>query len=316
MCIRDRSGGGHVEDGFAARRVAGHLASVRPHSRRRPVQPLRHAAGGLAGAGGRGQRIGGCARRGERRHRPGGDGQAGGAQALHHRPHRAGSQRHHGPGGRSRRRDPAGGRHPDAATPEQPDPDRRAGCRQDGHRRGPGAAHRARRRAADAEGRRAAHARRRPAVGRRQHEGRIRATPARRDRRGAGEPEADRAVHRRDAHAGRGRWRGWHRGRGQPAQARARARSAAHHRRHDFCRIQEVHREGSGTDAAVPGRAGRRARGGQGDPDAARCGEHAREAPSRDAARCRDRGVVRRHPAVRRDGPRPGSQTFDDRAAR
>ena len=108
----------------------------------------------------------------------------------------------------------------------------------------------------------AARARRRPAAGRRQHEGRVRAAPAPGDRRGAGLAQADHPVHRRGAHAGRRRRRGRHRRRGQPAQAGAGARHAAHHRRHHLGRVQEAHREGPGADAALPGRAGRRAERG------------------------------------------------------
>ena len=90
------------------------------------------------------------------------------------------------PGDRARRRDPPDRRHPDAPAPEQPDPHRRGGRRQDRGGRRLRAAHRARRRAAAAQGRAAAHARPRPAAGRRQHEGRVRAAPAPGDRRGAG----------------------------------------------------------------------------------------------------------------------------------
>ena len=122
------------------------------------------------------------------------------------------------------------------------------------------AAHRAGRRAAAAQGRVAAHARHRPAAGRRQHEGRVREPAAPGDRRGAGVAEADHPVHRRGAHADRRRRRGRHRRRRQPAQAGAGARHAAHDRRHDLGGIQEAHREGSGADAPLPGRAGRRAR--------------------------------------------------------
>jgi type VI secretion system protein VasG len=58
------------------------------------------------------------------------------------------------------------------------------------------------------QGRDAAHARHRPAAGRRQHEGRVREPPAAGDRRGAGVAEADHPVHRRGAHADRRRRRG------------------------------------------------------------------------------------------------------------
>ena len=113
-------------------------------------------------------------------------------------------------------------------------------------------------------------ARHRPAAGRREHEGRVREAAALGDRRGAGVAEADHPVHRRGAHADRRRRRGRHRRRGQPAQAGAGARQAAHDRRDDLGRVQEVHREGPGADAALPGRAGRRAERGEGDADAAR----------------------------------------------
>ena len=78
--------------------------------------------------------------------------------------------------------------------------------------------------------------------------------------------------------------------RGQPAQAGAGARQPAHHRRHHLGRIQEVHREGSRADPALPGGAGARAGRGQGDPDAARRREHAGEPSSRAAARPCHRG--------------------------
>ena len=58
------------------------------------------------------------------------------------------------------------------------------------------------------------------------------------------------------AHAGRRGRRGRHRRRGQPAEAGAGARQPAHHRRHHLGRVQEVHREGPGADAPLPGRAG------------------------------------------------------------
>ena len=125
-------------------------------------------------------------------------------------------------------------------------------------------------------------ARPRPAAGRRQHEGRVRAAAAPGHRRGAGQPEADHPVHRRGAHAGRRGRRRRHRRRGQPAEAGAGARQPAHDRRHHLGRVQEVHREGSGADAPLPGRAGGRARRAEGDPDAAR----RRHACSRSTTAC------------------------------
>ena len=83
-------------------------------------------------------------------------------------------------------------------------------------------------------------------------------------------PEADHPVHRRDAYAGRRGRRGRYRRCGQSAQAGAGARQPAHHRRDHLGRVQEAHRERPGADPALPGRAGARARRGQGDPDDAR----------------------------------------------
>jgi type VI secretion system protein VasG len=71
--------------------------------------------------------------------------------------------------------------------------------------------------------------------------------------------KADHPVHRRDAHPGRRGRRCRHRRCGQPAQAGTGARPAAHHRRHDLCRVQEAHREGPGADPPLPEPSGRRA---------------------------------------------------------
>ena len=89
------------------------------------------------------------------------------------------------------------------------------------------------------------HARHRAAAGRREHERRVREPAAAGDRRGAGVAQADHPVRRRGAHADRRRRRGGHRRCREPAQAGAGARHAAHDRRDDVGRIQEVHREGS-----------------------------------------------------------------------
>ena len=77
-------------------------------------------------------------------HRPEPRGQVPGARALRPRPDRAGAQGQARPGHRPRRGDPA--RHPGPLAPheEQPGPDRRAGRRQDRHRRGTRPAHRQR----------------------------------------------------------------------------------------------------------------------------------------------------------------------------
>ena len=93
----------------------------------------------------------------ERPRRPAGDladagGHLRGAREVRPRPDRRGPRRQARPGHRPRRGDPP--RHPGAQPPneEQPGPDRRAGRRQDGDRRGPGPAHRPRRRPGGAQG--------------------------------------------------------------------------------------------------------------------------------------------------------------------
>ena len=71
------------------------------------------------------------------------------AEEIRARPDRGGARRQARPGDRPRRGNPP--HHPGALPPhqEQPGADRRAGRRQDGDRRGPGAPHRQRRRAGD-----------------------------------------------------------------------------------------------------------------------------------------------------------------------
>ena len=83
-------------------------------------------------------------------------------------------------------------------------------------------------------------------------------------------PQADHPVHRRGAYADRRRRRGGHGRRGQSAEAGAGARHAAHDRGDDLGGVQEAYREGPGADPPLPGRAGRGAGGGQGDPHDAR----------------------------------------------
>ena len=167
----------------------------------------------------------------------------------------------------------------------------RGGRRQDRRGRGFRAAHCQGRRAAGAEGGHAARARCRPVAGRREHEGRVREPAAPGDRGGAVLAEADHPVHRRGAHADRRGRRRRDGRRREPAQARARARHAAHDRRHHLGRIQEVLREGPGADPPLPGRAGRRAGRGEGDPDAARHRLAAGKAPSGRDSRRGDRGL-------------------------
>ena len=150
-----------------------------------------------------------------------------------------------------------------AAGPLPPDqeqrrPDRRAGRRQDRHRRRAGAEDRLRRRAALP--RRQAHPRARHLADRRRHQV---PRPVRRapqgDHEGADrEPEHHR-VHRRAAHAGRRGLGGRLARRGQHPQAGALARRDPLHRRDDAGRIPEVHREGPLARAPLPGRQGRSA---------------------------------------------------------
>ena len=75
-----------------------------------------------------------------------------GPQAIRPRPRRGSADRPARPRHRPRRRDPPRHTHPLPQDQEQPRPHRRAGRRQDRHRRGPRPAHRPRRRAGGAEG--------------------------------------------------------------------------------------------------------------------------------------------------------------------
>ncbi len=220
----------------------------------------------------RGRRAGG--RGGRRRAAPGA--QAGrrdpdaGPGPVHDQPDRAGQEGRDRPGDRPRGRGPPDGRHPDPPPPEQPDPHRRGRRRQDGRRRGPGAADCPGRRSRGAQERRAPHPRPRPAPGRRRRQGGVREPAQAGHRRGQGFARADHPVHRRGPHHDRGRRPGRPERRRQPAQAGPGPRRAAHDRRHHLGRVQEVLREGRGAGAAVPGRQGRGARRGPRHPDDAR----------------------------------------------
>ncbi len=86
----------------------------------------------------------------------------------------------------------------------------------------------------------------------------------------------------------------------KPALARGTLRTD---RRHHLRRIQEILREGPGADPPLPGRPGRRARRGQGDPDDARHRLAAREAPQGASS------------STRRSRPRSGSRTATSRPA-
>ena len=120
-------------------------------------------------------------------------------------------------GHRPRRGNPP--HHPGAVAPhqEQSGADRRAGRRQDRDRRGPGAAHRQRRRAGIAEGQEAAGARHGRADRRREISRRVRGAAEGGAQRGDRRRGRRHPVHRRDAHAGRRRQGGRRDGRLQPA---------------------------------------------------------------------------------------------------
>ena len=154
------------------------------------------------------------------------------AEALYPRLHRGRGRRQARSGDRPRRGDPP--HHPGAVAPhqEQSGADRRAGRRQDGHRRGAGASHRAGRRAGEPEGQEGARARHGLADRRREISRRVRGAAeirAERDRGGAG---ADHFVHRRDAYPGRRRQGRRRHGCVEPAEAGFGARRAALRRRH------------------------------------------------------------------------------------
>ena len=175
-------------------------------------------------------------------------------------PDPAGPRQQARPGHRARERDRAGHAGPVAPHQEQPGAHRRAGRRQDRHRRGPGPADRRQRRARDAEGQAALHPRPRRAGGR---------EPVPRRLRGAAEegPEGDphprrhHPVHRRAPHPCRCRGgRGRHRRRLDP-QADAGPRRAADDRGHDARRVPQAPREGRRPRAAVPADQGRAADG-------------------------------------------------------
>ncbi len=120
----------------------------------------------------------GGARRGEWRDAAGTAGQAGSAEALHHRSHGTGAAGKDRSGRGPRRRDSSDRRHSHAPSPEQPDSHGRGGRRQDGCGGRFRAPYRGRRRSAVFERRVAPGTRRRPSASRREHEGRVRAAPA------------------------------------------------------------------------------------------------------------------------------------------
>ena len=222
----------------------------------------------------------------DRARRPAGDqpqprGDLPGPREVRPRPDRRGPGRQARPGHRPRRGDPARHPGPQPAHQEQPGADRRAGRGQDRDRGGPRPAHRARRRARDAQGQARDRARPRRDHRRLQVPRRVRGAPQGRaqgdqGRRGPRDP-----VHRRAAHGGRGRGGGGRDGRVQPAQADARPRRAAHDRRHDARRVPQAHREGRRPRAALPA-GGRRPADGRGDDlDPARPARAVRGPPRR-----------------------------------
>ena len=172
------------------------------------------------------------------------------------------------PGHRPREGDRAGHPDPVAADQEQPCPHRRAGRRQDRHRRGPRPPDRRRRRPRDAAQQARPDARHRVARRRDQVPRRVRGA-AQEDHRGAAQHQRRGPLHRRAAHARRGRrGRGRDR-RGQHPEAAARPRRAPVHRRDDARRVPQVHRARRGARAPLPAGHGRGAdaRADRRDPD-------------------------------------------------
>ena len=126
-----------------------------------------------------------------------------GSRLLRSRPHRAGAKEGKlDNGDRSRQRDRARDPDPLATYQEQPRAARRAGRRQDRHRRGPGAAHHRQQGARDPA--QQAHRRARPGVDGRWHQVPRTVRGAHQGRHDRSAPRARRrALHRRAAHAGR-----------------------------------------------------------------------------------------------------------------
>ncbi len=234
-----------------------------------------------------------------------------GADPLRPRPHRPGAQGQARPGDRPRRgsapRDP--GAVP--ADQEQSGADRRAGRRQDRHRRGPGAADRPRRRARRAEEQEDLRPRHRRAGRRREVSRRVRGAAEGRAQGNHRLGRRDRALHRRAAHRGRRRRQRGRDGRLADAEADAGPRRAAHDRRDDARRVPQAHREGRGPRAALPDGAGRRARRGGHDLHPPRPARALRDPPRRPAQgrrAGRGRGAVAPlhfGPVPARQGDRP-----------
>ena len=203
---------------------------------------------------------------------------------------------------------------------EQRRADRRAGRRQDRHRRGPGAEDRLRRRAALPRRQAPAGARHLPHRRRHQVPRPVRRAPQG-DHEGADRQPEHHRLHRRAAHAGRGRiGRGLARRRQHP-QAGAQPRRDPLHRRDHAGRVPQVHREGPLARAPLPGDQGRAAR---------RAGDHhhpdgregpLRAVPSRRVLARRHRGgglpvePLRDRPLPARQGHRPARRGRGPRQA-
>ncbi|EEP72672.1 ATPase [Micromonospora sp. ATCC 39149] len=228
--VRQRHRRRRADRPAAGRRVHLHRAPARrpgPGGRR----GIGRAAQRRCDRGGPGRRVPDRPGRGPAGHhrRPGAD--LPGPGQVRRGPDRQRPRREDRPGDRPGLRDPS--RHPGVvpAYQEQPGADRRARCRQDGDRRGPGPADRGRRRARVAARQEAGFARPRRDGGRRAVPGPVRGAP---QVRAGGDQELQRPGHhlpRRAAHRRRrGQGRGLD-GRWQHAQADARARRAADGRR-------------------------------------------------------------------------------------
>ena len=226
------------------------------------------------------------------------------------------------PGDRPRRGDPPRDPGPLPPDQEQPGADRRPRRRQDGDRRGAGAADRQRRRAREPARPARDRARHRLAAGRLQIPGRVRGAAESGALRGAAGRGPDRPLPRRAPHDRRCRRRRRRGRRRQPAEADAGPRRAARGRRHHARRVPQAHRERRGAGAALPAGAGRRARHERHDRDPARAEGALRKPPRRPHHRLGDRrrrdplGALHRRPLPARQGDRPdrrGGLAAEDR---
>ena len=215
------------------------------------------------------------------------------------------------PGDRPRRGDPPGDPGPLAPDQEQPGADRRPRRRQDGDRRGAGAADRRRRRAREPARPPRDRARHRLAAGRLQIPRRVRGAAESGPDRGPGRRGPDRPLPRRAAHDRRRRRRRRRGRRRQPAEADAGPRRAARGRGDDPRRVPQAHRERRGAGAALPAGPRRRARHQRHDRDPARAQGALRDPPRGADHRLGDRRrgdplrALHRRPLPARQGDRP-----------